>query len=236
MRELFEDLLAHPRDYLQAREGRNFEQRFCIGLDNRGYNRLADDDIDEGLFTHLKQLVLDWIADEDIPNPLDFRKHYLFQPNGEQQYPDILAFDGDRVLVVELKFSRERQGKPMWNTGVPRPRGIYVFGAYGRMDITFFRGGDVLAPEEAAELHGFFDQLRVLQETFNREQMAGQEYGFSAYVRKAFDQKRGHNPDAVINFFDNPKREALEQAVLDYLPTSPPPSRTASRRSRRRRP
>ena len=219
MRDLFEDLLANPRNYLQAREGRNFEERFRIGLDRHGYNRLVNEDIGEAAFAMLKEQVLDWLDEDDLPNPSPrFRRHYLFQPYGSQQYPDVLVLHDDRVVVVELKFSRERQGKPMWNSGLPRPRGIYVFGSYVRMAVTYFRGGDVLASGDAARLHEFFDDLHRQQQEFNEEWMAGQEYGFSAYVRKAFDQKRGHNTDAIINFFANPQREALQQAVLDYLP------------------
>lgn len=218
MHELFENLLANPRDYLQARAGQDFEERFRIGMDRLGYNRLTKGDVDADMFANLKGSVLDWLAADHPPNPTDFRRHYLFQPYGSQQYPDVLVFDGDRVTTIELKFSKERQGKPMWNSGLPRPSGIYVFGSYGRMDITFFRGSDILPTDEAAELHQFFDDdLRTRQEAFNHGRMAQQAYGFAAYVRKAFDQNAKHNAAAVTNFFENPSRERLQRAVIDHL-------------------
>ena len=85
------------------------------------------------------------------------------------------------------------------------------------MEITFFRGGDILPADEAAELHQFFDDLRNRQEAFNREQMIQQEYGFAACVRKAFDQNTVHNAVAVTNFFENPERARLQRAVFDHL-------------------
>ena len=217
MHELFEGLLANPRDYLQARAGRDFEERFRIGMDRLGYNRITEGDVDASVFANLKESVLDWLAADHPPNPTGFRRHYLFQPYGSQQYPDFLVLDGDRAITIELKFSRGRQGKPMWNSGLPRPCGIYVFGSYSRMEITFFRGVDILPADEAAELHQFFDDLRDRQEAFNREQMIQQEYGFAVYVRKAFDQNTRHNADAVTNFFENPSRTRLQRAVIDHL-------------------
>lgn len=219
MRELFEDLLARPQHYLPAALGRDFEEQFRLGLDDLGYNRLRKQNIDRSVRADLKRTLQEPLAVEDPQNPLQYRRHYIFQPYGSQQYPDVVIFDEDRVISTELKFSRGEEGKPMWNGGLPRPNGVYVFGSYGRMDITYFRGGDILTADEVATLHGFFDgPLRRQQGLFNRDRMAGQAYGFAAYVRKAFDQNQQHNPDAVTNFFDNPQREALQQAVLAYLP------------------
>ena len=101
---------------------------------------------------------------------------------------------------------------------MPRPNGIYVFGARKQKDLTFFKGCDLLSIEETKQLHNFFDKdLREYQKQFNRNHMGEQEYGFAIYIRKAFEQKRTYNPHAVLDFFTNPKREQLEEAVISHL-------------------
>lgn len=47
--------------------------------------------------------------------------------------------------------------------------------------------------------------------------MEKQPYGFAAYIRKAFEQKREFNPDAILDFFNNENREKLENSVISYL-------------------
>lgn len=48
-------------------------------------------------------------------------------------------------------------------------------------------------------------------------EMNVQEYGFAAYIRKAFEQKKTYNPNAGVDFFTNGKRKELEQAVISHL-------------------
>ncbi len=213
--ELFEELRGKPGDFLQAAKGGDFEERIKVKLDRIGYNRIQPQDLDDGERKALKGGVeMDSLA---FANPASYRKHYLKEPYGSQQYPDFLVLDGDRVVLIEVKFSKKRQGHPMWNGGLPRQGGLYIFAAYERRDAPFFLGRDVVLPEEASKLHEFFKKLTVLQEAFNQELMTGQRYGFCVYSRKAFDQRKKHNPDAVLDFFENPDRLNLEDSALTFL-------------------
>lgn len=65
--------------------------------------------------------------------------------------------------------------------------------------------------------YSFFGEEQNRSESFNSENMSEQEFDFTTYPRKAYDQKRKHNPDALINFFDNWKRQDLENSVLTHL-------------------
>ena len=159
------------------------------------------------------------VSSDDLPmfNPTNWRRHYVTQSYESQQYPDFLAFDEKRIVPIEVKFSAKTQGKPVWNAGLPRDGGLYIFGAYGRRDITFFLERDVVTAKEAKALHRFFDDLKAQADAFNASSMKKQRYGFTAYSRMAFDQQQKHNPNAVLDFFTNPHRNELEHSALVFL-------------------
>ena len=217
--EFFIDLREKREHYLSGSTGKHFEDRLSAKLEKLGYSRIIRADIEEDGFVSLKQQVLEKIRQDDIKNPFThFKKHYIEQPYGTQNYPDFIILDDENVINIEVKFSDGKQGKPVWNSGLPRPNGIYIFGANKRKDLTFFRGCDVVGITEARKLHAFFDEgLREAQKRFNTNEMKAQEYGFAAYIRKAFEQKKTYNPNAVVDFFTNAKRKELEQAVISHL-------------------
>ncbi len=210
---LFEDLRANKGFYLGSTKGRDFEDRLGEKLHELGYSRIvrrAD---------MLKVEVLDKFSERGIINPFSqFRRHFILQPYGSQNYPDFLVLDDDRVVCMEVKFSQRGQKSPVWNSGLPRANGVYIFGAAGaKADVTFFLGSDVVSVDDAKKLHEFFDKLRALQREFNQKEMGSQPYGFSAYVRKAFEQKVAFNKDASLDFFKNQNRKTLEDAVITHL-------------------
>ena len=70
--------------------------------------------------------------------------------------------------------------------------------------------------EDVRKLRDFFDKgLSEYQQRFNSDEMKEQAYGFSVYIRRTFDQNKKYNPDAVVDFFENPWRAELEDAVID---------------------
>lgn len=216
--EFFEDLRDNPRKYLRAERGNEFEDRIQTEMDRQvAMPRIHNDQIPRDTFRDIKQRILRKTATSSAENTTEFQKHYIFQPYGSQQYPDLLIFDGDRLHAVEIKFSKKIKTSPVWNSGPPRPTGIYIFGAYGRSDLTFFMGQNVLPPAEAEEMHRHLDQVQAEVEKWNHEHVHQQRYGFRVYARRAFDQKKTSNPDAIIDFFTNPDRKELEDEVITYL-------------------
>ena len=205
--------------YLNSAKGAEFEDRINTSLHKMGYSRLIKDDLEDDLFATLKTEVIDKETEISISNPfVHYTDHFITQPFGSQQYPDFLIFDMTRIVCIETKFSSGKQTRPVWNSGLPRPNGIYIFGSYGRTDLTFFRGIDVVSLSDAKQLHDFFDKgLKAYQEQFNNDEMNKQKYGFRAYIRKAYEQSKKHNPNAIIDFFNNPKRLELEDSVIRSL-------------------
>lgn len=223
LHDLFTDIQGQCKSYLGGQNGKDFENRIEANLTKMGFTRVLRIDFEEDKYQEIQKEVLGKESDMDIHNTHDFKSHFLSNPFGSQRYPDFLVFEGERIISMEVKFSSQGQKKPVWNSGLPRPNGIYIFGSYQHMDATFFRGCDVLNLSEVNKLHSFFDNdLKKLQRAFNSREMEKQPYGFQTYVRKAFDQAKTPNSDAIINFFTNPNRKNLESNVLNYLNDSTP--------------
>ena len=216
---LFIDLRQNKRKYLASTTGKEFESRIETKMHTLGFSRVQQDNIEKLKFELIKQTVLGKESEEDIANICpEFNRHYIIQPFGSQNYPDFLVFWGDMLFGIETKYSKSGQGHPVWNSGLPRPNGIYIFGASGAQDLTFFRGNDVLSVADARQLHDFFDRgLKEYQTRFNKDSMCEQPYGFAVYIRKAFEQKKTFNKNAVLNMFTNPQRTKLENAVIAHL-------------------
>ena len=216
--EFFEHLRSSKRRYLNAERGSDFERRIYTEMDRQvGLSRIQKDQIPKDVFADIKNRIQPKTLRSSEENTTSFKAHFIFQPYGSQDYPDLLIFYGDRLIAVEIKFSKSQQGKPMWNSGAPRPTGIYVFGAYERADLTFFMGGSVLEPEIAQEMHDEWDKVQDEVRAFNARRTNQQRYGFHLYARKAFDQNKATNPEAITDFFENPYRETLENEVIAYL-------------------
>ena len=216
--EFFEHLRKNKDDYLNASSGEAFEQRIYSEMQVRvGMLQIQKDQFTRNEFREIKSDVLRRTSTVSARNSTGFRKHLIYQPCGTQQYPDAIIFDGDKLHVVETKFSKNVRAAPFWNSGPPRPTGIYIFGAYKLRDLTFFMGRGILSPEEASEMHGELDRIQAEAERWNDAHAHRQRYGFRIYARRAFDQRKKSNPDAIVDFFTNPYREALEDEVIAYL-------------------
>ena len=212
--DFFLHIKDNPTTYTNQPDGAHFEKQVMAQLEELGYSKINSDQFGDEHKTYCENLIRD--DDREIKNITPLNQNYVPQPFGSQKYPDLLILDSTTILCLELKFSKKRGTKPMWNSGLPRANGLYLFGSRGRKDITFFRGRDILSDESRKQLLSFFDKEIKNAETFNKEYMSNQEFGFSVYPRKAYDQKKKYNSKAITNFFDNHKRSDLEGQVLKY--------------------
>ena len=222
LHELFIGISRDKQNYLSSKIGRDFEDRVESGLRDIGFAKILLKDLTDkkqDYVATLKSLVLDRFSDEEIINEhfLNFGGSYITQPFGTQSYPDFLVFYRQKIICLETKYTSKKQKVPVWNSGLPRPNGIYIFGAYGLRDITFFSGRDVLSPDETKGCHDFFETLKTAERNYNTENLMAQKYGFGVYSRKAFSQGKKFNKSAVINYFENPSRGLLERNVVDRL-------------------
>lgn len=214
---LFQSLRSEKSIYLNAKKGEDFEERILSFLKMKmGYTRILKSDIDNEDWKFIKTHVSEKLGTDFINLPNEsLKKSFMYQPYGSQDFPDFLVFTETKVVPVEIKFSSQRQPKPIWNSNVPRANAFYVFGSYGLQDITFFLGNDVLAPKHRELLYAFFKDIRSLQNEIRKEMpnLDVTERGFTPYIRAAFDQRK-HKPTVETNFFTHPHRGEVEDSAI----------------------
>lgn len=136
MLELLRDLQTHKSEYLRTETGEDFEDRIENRLRQR-YSKIVKKDIDPQDLRLLKENILK----KEDPGFLQFSSYprtFIKTLFGSQDYPDFIVFTSRFAVPVEIKYSLN-QPKPVWNSGLPRPNGLYIFGSHGQQDITFFR-------------------------------------------------------------------------------------------------
>ena len=206
------------KELTQAARGEEFENRLIEGLERQGFPRLYQPIWSPSQEKALKQGILDKERGGEIPHYTRHTSHVITQPYGTQQYPDFVVLSGAMAYGVEAKFNRKVAGKPFWNSGLPRPNGIYIYASAARGDLTFFRGLSVVSIEEGRYIRSVLEQAQQRVEQAKQHPIIrNQPYGFEPEVRRAFGQQKKYNPHAVIDFFDNPKRAHLEDEVLSFL-------------------
>ncbi|MCY4571057.1 MAG: hypothetical protein OXD49_22420 [Candidatus Poribacteria bacterium] len=210
--DFFLDIKNNPMDYVGRSSNSDFEKQVINQLEMFGYCETDFNELGNSYRTYWRELIES--DDGIIENITRFKQSYIAQPFGTQSYPDILILDNKTVLCLELKSSKGT--KPVWNSGLPKANGLYVFGSYVKKDITFFRGCDILNDEDRKRLSGFFENAMKNAESFNQEYMLNQEFGFGVYARKMYQNQQTYNPKAIINFFQNHRRYDLERQVLEY--------------------
>ena len=216
---IFEDIIKHKADYLRAETGEHFEDRFERGLRSNGYSPILKRDISAADFSVIKN----FIVQKQNVDFLVFKKYpmsFIRGPFGSQNYPDFIVFTEKYVIPVEIKYSKESQTRPIWNSGIPRANGVYIFGSYKKGDITFFLGCDVLNKKRRAALINFFEEIKAEEKNFKKfakEKIPDAEKrGFMPYVRRAYDQEK-ISKDTELNYFSHSQRKRLEKNVIAII-------------------
>ncbi len=222
---LFVDLHKNPEHYLASEKTKEFKEKIETKLDELEELEFSLSNERDGEEKDFQYFEKKFTGRRPYDRPglprhtsrYDFAEDDIEQSQGPWTAPDFLLQGRRKPIGIDVKFSKGRQCKPAWNSKLPRPDRIYIFGARQRKEITFFAGRDVIAPEEAHELHAIFMELRALQRKFNAHKMDNQRYGFSANIRMAFEQTQIYNRGAIIDFFENRDREELESSAIRFL-------------------
>jgi hypothetical protein len=240
--KLFEQIQQHPEQFTNAEKWEEFENKILNRLKSLNYTALDKDSLNyelekwayNQLLKKIKPLILDKFNENIILHPwttdsnynINLLKNcYIYQPFWSQNYPDIIVFWEKHIIPIEIKYSKEKSNKPMRNSNLPKWNWIYIFWSYWLKDVTFFLWKDVLPYEERKELINFFEKsIKPLEKLFkeNLKKLTKEwkykfKYGFNVYVRRAYQQDKKVNPHAIIDFFNNPNRQQLENNVINFL-------------------
>ncbi len=217
MLELLRELQVRKKDYLKAETGAHFEDQIQNQLLEH-YTRIFKRDIDQDDIQALKENISkneDAVFFKFNKYPQRFVKT-LF---GSQSYPDFIIFTGHFAMPVEIKYSKKKQSKPVWNSGLPRPNGLYIFGSYENQDVTFFLGSDILSAARRRLLIQFFENVKVEEAKFKRVELKSapdqEQRGFAPYMRRAYDQQQVGQ--ATMSYFTHPDRRRVEAHTIEII-------------------
>ncbi len=203
--------------YSNAESGDTFENKFIIKLKSYGYTQITKnggtntiikelaqiESIDKKIITNYWKTIKDGILKKNsveiLNNPFSkIAKAFIYQPFGSQQFPDFLMILKDKIVAIEIKFSTFKESnkknkldeRPMWNSNLPKPNAIYLYGVQGS-DVTFFKGSDLLSMESRQALLDYFDEINSNEETIKNRVLSGtNNFGFYPYIRKAYQYSK----------------------------------------------
>lgn len=113
----------------------------------------------------------------------------VVQPRGKQQWPDMYILYGYRGIAIEFKTSN--QEKITWNSGLPRPLGIYILnGSSSTSDkhTTYCMGSDLISQRTKDLFINYRTKLQMISEKCNMEILEVEPSGYwSLYPRPMYD-------------------------------------------------
>ena len=80
-----------------------------------------------------------------------------------------MIFLNGQIIPIEIKFSKGYTTRPVWNSNLPKHNGFYIFGSYGKKEITIFKGEFILSIEARNKLLDFWEKPKVLEKKFKSE-------------------------------------------------------------------
>ena len=222
LKKLFLSIQENKKDWKGFGEGKHLEDKLVTELRKIGFTRLDKEELEKKESEKWEKLKEKVKGNELISNefPDWTSKGFVYSPYGSQKYPDFLIFTNKYIIPLEAKSSTKEGTKPMWNSHLPKINGLYIFASFGKEDITFFRGADVIDEDLSNKLIGFFEKARKTEEEFVKdlEKDNKSERGWKPYIRIAYDQVKSLLlPQGKLDYFEHPRREEIEKSVLKWL-------------------
>jgi|7_EtaG_2_1085326.scaffolds.fasta_scaffold06640_4 hypothetical protein len=134
---------------------------------------------------------------------------FVAQPCGKNSNPDFIVMLNGRVYFLECKSVGGSTKAPMYNSGIPKEKYIYIFCAERYNKTTIYFGKDVLPPDEYKIMMECIAEHRKVDEKYNPR--FKNDFGINHYTRPMVKHVRG------TDYFDNPHRKRIEQGVLDAV-------------------
>lgn len=219
LKEIFLSIQKNKDDWLGISQGRHLEDRLEEELRKNNFIPLHLKLVEKSQWQALKKEILQKGNNELIKNNFSNSTHntYFRSPCGSQNFPDFLVFTSRHIIPIELKASKRTGNKPMWNSNLPKANCLYIFASFGKQDITFFRGIDVIEEKLSNQLWDFFVEVKKTEKKFIQS-LAQSERGWKPYIRVAFEQAKSLLlPSGELDYFQHSRRKECEDEVLKWL-------------------
>lgn len=226
----FDSLDKEKAALTNASSGKDFESNIELKLKKSGFSKISLE-TDDKLYNYLQEIkeqVQSKLKNTLLPNSLylkdaTYKDVFVWQPYGSQDFPDYLLLTEHKIFAVEIKYSTKTGSKPMWNSNLPKKDALYIFGSYGKKDITYFRGEDILPEKERKFISKIWDDTETAYEKWKKEyadKLASGEivntFGFEPYIRKAYQQKK-KDDSTNLDFLNNPSRADFEKKLKEFI-------------------
>lgn len=226
LNSVFQYIQKNKDDFFRAKKGSQFEDIFESVLKKNNFTHVHQGDKElEVILKNIKEDVQNKLGVSfiDIPSDAAWTKNsFVHSPYGSQDVPDFLVFTENKIIPIEIKYSKNKSTSPMWNSNFPKANAIYIFASYGLRDITFFNGNDVLTEFERKLFLDFFERVKKIENEFYKDmkEKYGDIYfkrGFGVYIRRAYEQNKKINKKAIIDYYKHPDRKQTEDNVINFL-------------------
>ena len=153
---------------------------------------------------------LDGESADDLPN-----NTYISQPCGTHNSPDFIIKLAGQLYFVECKSTR-LTASPVYNSGLPTPKYIYVFSSKKHDETTVYLGRDVVEPQVYKMLEEANQKIKEICNGVSAEvrAMSSNGHGVGIYARPMYNHAGTKDK---TDYFQNPRRRELEQNVLDFV-------------------
>lgn len=142
---------------------------------------------------------------------------YISQPCGQNDSPDFIIKDENGELFF-LECKSAKGGTPMYNSGVPKSKYIYIFASGKHDDTTVYMGEDCLPPEVAQKIEEHISEARkrdeVINEILARHEVVN-DYNISYYTRPMLQHTGGIKKGN--DYFINENRVINEANVFAFI-------------------
>jgi hypothetical protein len=138
---------------------------------------------------------------------------YISQPCGTHNSPDFIIKD-ERGRLFFKECKSVKGGTPMYNSGIPTPRYIYILSSEKHNATTLFMGEDCLPPKAKALIENHIRKQRLEDQRLNNVLQSMTNHGISYYTRPMIQHK---GSKTKTNYFLNDSRLLNEQNVFAHI-------------------
>lgn len=139
---------------------------------------------------------------------------FIHQPCGKNNSPDFIVKNNNKLYFIECK-SVKNSSSPVYNSGFPNEKYLYIFTSEKYNETTVFYGHQIVSKELMCIYEYYLEKIKILEkELASKLEDEYNPFGLSYYVRDMFVHK-GKN--GKTNYFLNKERTRIEKEVLNSL-------------------